>query len=336
MKIGINGLGRIGRNLLKIIAKDKKFTICNVNDLSDNKTIAHLLKYDSTHGISDLNIQSTKDGISINNKNIPMSHESDPKKINWDKYGVQIVLECTGKFIDAKSASSHISKNMQKVIVSAPCKNADSTIIMGINNDDYNPKSHKIISGASCTTHCLAPIIKIFMDNYGIKSGSMTTVHSYTLDQNLLDYPNKKKDLRRIRAACLSIVPTSTGAIDAIADVFPKIKNKLSGFSVRVPVPNVSLIDLVLRINKKNATIKEINNLFKKHSKKKMQNILSYNDLELVSSDFNGSKFSSIFDASFTQIISDDIIKIVAWYDNEIGYSYRLKELLMFVAKNLN
>jgi len=329
VKIGINGFGRIGREAFRIMTTKKDIEVLGINDLTDAKTLAHLLKYDSVHGIFAGEVDYGEDYIVVNGKKIKIYAEKDPAQLPWGKIGVDVVLESTGRFTDANMAKAHITAGAKKVLISAPAKNEDITIVMGVNNDKYDPKKHNIISNASCTTNCLAPFTKVLLDNFGVESGLMTTVHSYTNDQKILDLPHK--DLRRARAAALSIIPTTTGAAKAVALVLPELKGKLNGFAMRVPTPNVSITDLTVNLSK-DTTVEEINAAMKKASETTMKGILGYTDLPLVSKDFNGDPRSSIVDGLSTMMIGKRLAKVVSWYDNEWGYSNRIVDLALFIA----
>lgn len=329
VKIGINGFGRIGREAFRIMSTKKDIEVLGINDLTDAKTLAHLLKYDSVHGIFAGEVDYGEDYIVVNGKKIKIYAEKDPAQLPWGKIGVDVVLESTGRFTDANLAKAHITAGAKKVLISAPAKNEDITIVMGVNNDKYDPKKHNIISNASCTTNCLAPFTKVLLDNFGVESGLMTTVHSYTNDQKILDLPHK--DLRRARAAALSIIPTTTGAAKAVALVLPELKGKLNGFAMRVPTPNVSITDLTVNLSK-DTTVEEINAAMKKASETTMKDILGYTDLPLVSKDFNGDPRSSIVDGLSTMMIGKRLAKVVSWYDNEWGYSNRIVDLALFIA----
>ena len=329
VKIGINGFGRIGREAFRIMTTKKDIEVLGINDLTDAKTLAHLLKYDSVHGIFAGEVDYGEDYIVVNGKKIKIYAEKAPAQLPWGKIGVDVVLESTGRFTDANLAKAHITAGAKKVLISAPAKNEDITIVMGVNNDKYDPKKHNIISNASCTTNCLAPFTKVLLDNFGVESGLMTTVHSYTNDQKILDLPHK--DLRRARAAALSIIPTTTGAAKAVALVLPELKGKLNGFAMRVPTPNVSITDLTVNLSK-DTTVEEINAAMKKASETTMKGILGYTDLPLVSKDFNGDPRSSIVDGLSTMMIGKRLAKVVSWYDNEWGYSNRIVDLALFIA----
>lgn len=332
IKLGINGFGRIGRLALRAVLKRSDLEVVAINDLTDTKTMAHLFKFDSVHGRLDGTVTSTDDTMVVNDVPIKVTSFKDPSQIPWKDAGVDIVLECTGIFRDREGAGRHLKAGASKVLISAPAVDPDCTIVMGVNHATYDPEKHAIISNASCTTNCLAPVAKVILENFGIKCGMMTTIHSYTGDQRLLDFPHK--DLRRARAAALSMIPTTTGAAKAVALVLPELKGKLNGLSVRVPTPNVSLVDLVVTVEKENITREEVNQALERASKSDLAGILDYSDLPLVSSDFNGSNFSSIVDAMSTDVL-ENMVKIYAWYDNEAGYAYRLIDLAALVGKSL-
>lgn len=330
-KIGINGFGRIGRNAFKaMLAKYPDMDVVAINDLTDSKTLAHLLKYDSCYGRFNGEVEATDGALIVNGKEIKILAERDPAKLPWKDMGADIVLESTGLFTSRDKASKHIEAGAKKVIISAPAKQEDITIVMGVNEDKYNPAEHNIISNASCTTNCLAPVAKVILDNFGIKRGLMTTVHSYTNDQRILDLPHS--DLRRARAAALSIIPTTTGAAKAVALVLPELKGKLNGFAMRVPTPTVSIVDFVADLGRK-VSIEEINAALKAASEGPMKGILGYTEEPLVSVDFRGDERSSIVDASLTMVMDDDMVKVVAWYDNEWGYSNRIADLINYVIE---
>jgi glyceraldehyde 3-phosphate dehydrogenase len=333
VKVGINGFGRIGRNTFKAGFDNPDIEFVAVNDLPvPVETLAHLLKYDSTMGIWDKKVEAKGDSIVVDGKALKVVSYKDPAEIPWGDMGVDIVIESTGIFRDKETASKHITAGAKKVIISAPAKNEDITIVMGVNEDKYDAANHNILSNASCTTNCVAPLVKVLNDAFGVKSGLMTTIHSYTADQRILDLPHK--DLRRGRAAALSMIPTTTGAAKATALVIPEMKGKLDGMAVRVPTPNVSLTDLVVELNK-DASVEEINAAFKKASESNLKNILEYNDLPLVSRDFLANPHSSIFDASFTNVVDGNLVKVLSWYDNEWGYSCRVIDLTVFVGAKL-
>jgi len=330
IKVGINGFGRIGRNLLRSSMGNSGIEFVAVNDLTSPATLAHLLKYDSILGNLKHDIQAKGDGISIDGKELRVFSEKDPAAIQWESVGAQIVIEATGKFTDAEGAKKHLRGPVKKVIISAPAKNEDITIVLGVNEDKYDPGKHKIISNASCTTNCLAPVAKVIHDSFKIQSGTMTTIHSYTNDQVILDFPHK--DLRRARAAALSMIPTSTGAAKAVHLVIPELKGKLDGFAMRVPTPNVSVVDLVVFVEK-STTVDEVNNALKSASEKGLKGILGYETHELVSSDYKGDDRSAIVDAPLTRVVGGNCVKVIAWYDNEWGYSCRLRDLIGFLGK---
>ena len=330
IKVGINGFGRIGRNVLRTSLNDPDIEFVAVNDLTDPKTLAHLLKYDSILGNLPHKITAGSDSISIDGKVIRVFKERDPAALPWESVGAQVVIESTGHFTDAVDAKKHLRGSVKKVIISAPAKNEDITIVMGVNHDKYDAAKHHIISNASCTTNCLGPIAKVVNDEFKIVSGTMTTIHSYTNDQVILDFPHK--DLRRARAAALSMIPTSTGAAKALKLVIPELAGKLDGFAMRVPTPNVSVVDLVAFVEKK-TTKEEVNAALKKASESgPLKGYLGYEENELVSSDFRGDPRSSIVDAPMTLVVSGNCLKVIAWYDNEWGYSSRVRDLIHYLA----
>ncbi len=335
IKIAINGFGRIGRpTLRRILDKHSDLEVVAINDLTDAGTLAHLLKYDSLYGIYGKSIKNTDNALVIDGKQIKVLAESDPSKLPWKELGVDIVLECSGVFIDYEGAAKHIAAGAKKVIISAPSKNQDKipSYILGVNEEKFDVKKDKVIDMGSCTTNCLAPIVKVLQENFKIVKGFMTTVHSYTNDQRILDLPHK--DLRRARAAALNIIPTTTGAAKAIGNVMPELKGKLDGIAFRVPTPIVSVLDLICQVEKK-TTAEEVNYIFKKASKiKELNGILGVEDAILVSSDYKGNCFSAIVDASLTMVI-DNLVKVVAWYDNEWGYACRLAEMAEYVGKKM-
>ena len=330
IKVGINGFGRIGRNILRTALDDPNLEFVAVNDLTDPKTLAHLLKYDSIMGNLQHNISAGADCIRIDNRSIRVFAERDPAKLDWESVGAQVVIESTGKFTSAPDAKKHLRGPVKKVIISAPAKEEDITIVLGVNEDKYDPSKHHVISNASCTTNCLAPVAKVLHDNFRIQSGTMTTIHSYTNDQVILDFPHK--DLRRARAAALSMIPTSTGAAKALHLVIPELKGKLDGFAMRVPTPNVSVVDLVAFVEKKTTT-EEVNNAMKAASDAKMKGILGCESGELVSVDYRGDDRSSIVDLPLTRVVNGNCVKVISWYDNEWGYSCRVRDLIKFIAK---
>ena len=330
IKVGINGFGRIGRNAFRAALGNPAVEIVAVNDLTDAATLAHLLKYDSIHGILDAEVKAEKDTILVNGKPIKVLAERDPAALPWGALGVQVVVESTGRFTDADKAAAHIKAGAKKVIISAPAKGEDITIVMGVNENKYDPAKHNILSNASCTTNCLAPMAKIVHETFGIRHGMMTTVHSYTNDQQILDLPHK--DLRRARAAALSIIPTTTGAAKAVALVLPELKGKLNGFSLRVPTPNVSITDLVVETEKP-VTVEEANAALKAAANGPLKGILAYCEEPLVSKDFNGNPHSCIIDALSTMVVDGNLLKVIGWYDNEWGYSNRVIDLIAFIGK---
>jgi glyceraldehyde 3-phosphate dehydrogenase (phosphorylating) len=330
VKVGINGFGRIGRNILRASLGDKEIEYVAVNDVTDPKTLAHLLKYDSVLGNLSAEVGHGEDCVRVNGHSIRVFKTKDPAEIDWSSLGAQIVVESTGLFTKAEDAKKHLRGSVKKVIISAPAKNEDITLVLGVNDDKYDPAKHHVISNASCTTNCLAPAAKVVHENFHIKKGAMTTIHSYTNDQRILDYPHK--DLRRARAAAISIIPTTTGAAKAVGLVLPELKGKLDGFSMRVPTPNVSVVDLVAYVEKQTSA-EEVNAAFKKAANGSLKGILEYCEEELVSHDFLGNPYSSIVDAGFTKVIDGDLVKVTAWYDNEWGYSCRVRDLIKFVAK---
>ena len=331
-RIGINGFGRIGRNYLRAaLAQNSDLEIIAVNDLSDPKSLAHLLKYDSVGGRLDAAVSVDGDSIVVNGKSIKVLAERDPAKIDWAELGVEVVIESTGFFTNADDARKHIQAGAKKVIISAPATGEDATFVIGVNEHLYEPENHHVISNASCTTNCLAPLAKVFMDNFGIKNGMMTTIHAYTADQNLRDGPHQ--DLRRARAAAINIVPSSTGAAKAIGIVIPELKGKLDGFALRVPIPTGSITDLTL-VSEKTVTVEEINAAYKKAAEGELKGILMYTEDPIVSSDIVGDPHSSIYDSGLVRVI-DNTVKLSSWYDNEWGYSNRLVELTALVASKL-
>jgi glyceraldehyde 3-phosphate dehydrogenase len=330
IKVGINGFGRIGRNVLRASLHDSNIEFVAVNDLTDPKTLAHLLKYDSILGNLPNNITAGADSITIDNKTIKVFKDRDPAKLPWESVGAQIVLESTGHFTDANDAKKHMRGPVKKVIISAPAKNEDVTVVLGVNEGVYDPAKHHIISNASCTTNCLAPIAKVVNDNFKIVSGTMTTIHSYTNDQVILDFPHK--DLRRARAAAINMIPTSTGAAKALKLVIPDLAGKVDGFSMRVPTPNVSVVDLVAFVEKK-TTKDEVNAALKKASESgPLKGYLGYEEQELVSADFKGDGRSSIVDAPMTLVVGGNCVKVLSWYDNEWGYSSRVRDLINYLG----
>lgn len=330
IKVAINGFGRIGRNVLRTCLGDKDIDFVAVNDLTDTKTLAHLLKYDSVLGnLNDNEITHTANSIIVDGDEFKVFSEKDPEKIDWESVGAEIVIESTGRFTKAEDAKKHLRGSVKKVIISAPAKGEDVTIVLGVNEDMYDAENHHIISNASCTTNCLAPVAKVIHETFGIKNALMNTIHSYTNDQQLLDLPHK--DLRRARAAALSMIPTSTGAAKAVALVIPDLKGKFDGISVRVPTPNVSLVDVVMNVEKETST-EEVNKVLKEAANGALKGILAFSEEPLVSIDFRGNPNSSIVDAENTKVIGGTCIKILSWYDNEWGYSCRVRDLVKYIA----
>ncbi|HYK21894.1 MAG TPA: type I glyceraldehyde-3-phosphate dehydrogenase [Pyrinomonadaceae bacterium] len=329
VKVGINGFGRIGRNIYRTAIGDPDIDIVAVNDLTDTKTLAHLLKYDSVLGNLDHEITATENGIKIENDEVRVFSQRDPAAIDWESVGAEIVVESTGIFTKAEDARKHLRGPVKKVIISAPAKNEDITIVLGVNEEKYDPAAHNIISNASCTTNCLAPVAKVVHEKFGIKSAQMTTIHSYTNDQQLLDLPHK--DLRRARAAALSMIPTSTGAAKAVPLVLPELKGKFDGISVRVPTPNVSLVDVVMDLETE-TTAEDVNRAFKDAANEELRGILEFCEEPLVSIDFRRNSNSSIVDAEYTKVIGGRMLKVLSWYDNEWGYSCRVRDLIKYIA----
>lgn len=328
-KIGINGFGRIGREVFRVAFTNPEVEVVAVNDLGDPATLAHLLKYDSVHGTFPHEVTADGDCIVVDGKKIKVSASPDPAKIPWGELGVEIVVESTGRFTEGAKAAAHLQAGAKKVIISAPAKGEDITIVMGVNQEKYDPAKHNIISNASCTTNCLAPFTKVLLEKFGIESGLMTTVHSYTNDQRILDLPHK--DLRRARAAACSIIPTTTGAAKAVALVLPELKGKMNGFAMRVPTPNVSITDLTVLL-KTDTTAEEINAALKEAAEGELKGIMGYNELPLVSRDYNGCPLSSIVDGLSTMMVGPRMAKVVSWYDNEWGYSNRVVDLAIYIA----
>lgn len=329
LRVAINGFGRIGRMVFRAALKEKGIDIVAINDLTDAKTLAHLLKYDSVHGTFNAKVEAKNDTLVVNGKAIKIYAEKDPAALPWKKEKVDVVLESTGRFTARDKAELHLKAGARKVIISAPATGEDITIVMGVNSHLYDPKKHNIISNASCTTNCLAPVAKVLNDAFGIDKGLVTTVHSYTNDQNILDLPHK--DLRRARAAAMSMIPTTTGAAKAVSLVLPELKGKLDGMAIRVPTPNVSVVDLVATLSKK-ADAEKVNAALKKASTGSLKGILGFEEEPLVSIDFNGDVRSSIVDASCTKVIGEDMVKVLSWYDNECGFSQRVVDLLKLVG----
>jgi glyceraldehyde 3-phosphate dehydrogenase (phosphorylating) len=329
VKVGINGFGRIGRNIFRTALGDPDIDFVAVNDLTNTQTLAHLLKYDSVLGNLDHQITATEDAISVDGEEFKVFSERDPAAIDWKSVGAEIVVESTGIFTKAEDARKHLHDGVKKVIISAPAKNEDITIVLGVNEDKYDPAAHYIISNASCTTNCLAPVAKVVHEKFGIRAAQMTTIHSYTNDQQLLDLPHK--DMRRARAAALSMIPTSTGAAKAVALVLPELKGKFDGISVRVPTPNVSLVDVVMDLEK-DTTAEEVNRALKDAANEELNGILAFSEEPLVSVDFKRNPNSSIVDAEYTKVIGGNMLKVLSWYDNEWGYSCRVRDLIKYIA----
>ena len=330
IKVGINGFGRIGRNIFRAALGDPAIEIVAVNDITDSKTLAYLLKYDSILGNLPNKVTHTDDSIAVDGKSFKVFRVKDPAELDWTSVGATIVVESTGLFTDGASARKHIRGTVKKVIISAPATDPDTTLVLGVNDKTYDPAKHHVISNASCTTNCLAPVAKVLSDSFGISAGTMTTIHSYTNDQKLLDLPHK--DLRRARAAALSMIPTSTGAAKALQLVIPELKGRLDGYAMRVPTPNVSVLDLTV-FTEKPATVQTVNAALKAAAEGPMKGILQYSEEELVSVDFRGNPHSSILDAGYTRVVGDNCVQILAWYDNEWGYSSRCRDLIKFLAK---
>ena len=330
VKVGINGFGRIGRNVLRASMGDPDLDFVAVNDLTDTKTLAHLLKYDSVLGNLEEEISATESSIKVGGDEFKVFSEKDPAAIDWESVGAEIVIESTGRFTKAEDARKHLRGTVKKVVISAPAKDEDITIVLGVNEGSYDPAAHHIISNASCTTNCLAPVAKVIHEKFGVRSAQMTTIHSYTNDQQLLDLPHK--DLRRARAAALSMIPTSTGAAKAVALVLPELKGKFDGISVRVPTPNVSLVDVVIEVERE-TTAEEVNRALKDAANEELEGILALSEEPLVSCDFRKNPNSSIVDAEYTKVIGGNLVKILSWYDNEWGYSCRVRDLIKFLAQ---
>lgn len=332
IRLGINGFGRIGRLVSRAALAHPGVELVGINDLTSPETMAHLLKYDSVHGQLDKEVSAGENALTIDGVDVPVSSERDPSQLKWGELGADIVAECTGVFRNREGASKHLAAGARKVIISAPAADPDATIVMGVNHSQYDPRNHRVVSNASCTTNCLAPVAKVLMENFGIKQGLMTTIHAYTGDQRILDFPHK--DLRRARAAALSMIPTTTGAARAVALVLPDLAGKLNGLAVRVPTPNVSIVDLVVTVEKAGITASDVNNALKEASEGTLKGILGFNELPLVSTDFNGSHLSSIVDAPCTYVIGDSV-KVLSWYDNEFGYSSRMVDLAVMIGEQL-
>jgi glyceraldehyde 3-phosphate dehydrogenase len=331
IRVAINGFGRIGRNFFRASYNDPEIEIVALNDLTDSKTLAHLLTYDSVHGTFQADVQHAQDSLTVNGKQIRIFAMKDPKTLPWKELQVDFVIESTGRFTDHGSASQHVTAGASRVIISAPAKDPDATIVLGVNESTYNPEKHTIISNASCTTNCLAPISKVILQKFGIKRAFMTTIHSYTNDQHLLDLPHK--DLRRARAASLSMIPTSTGAARALHLVIPELKGKVDGIAIRVPTPNVSLIDLSVEVEK-DCDAATVNTAFKEAAQSSLKGYLQVSEAPIVSTDLNGCSYSATVDAPLTSVMDKRLVKVFAWYDNEWGYSCRLRDLVKVLAKN--
>jgi glyceraldehyde 3-phosphate dehydrogenase len=329
VKVGINGFGRIGRNVLRAALNNSNVEIVAINDLTDANMLAHLLKYDSVHGTLAEDVTVEGEYLVVGGKKVKVIAERDPAKLGWGDLGVEVVVESTGRFTKREDAAKHLEAGAKKVIISAPASNEDITIVMGVNEDKYDAANHHVLSNASCTTNCLAPFAKVLNDTFGIKRGMMTTVHSYTNDQQILDLPHK--DYRRARAAAENMIPTSTGAAKAVALVLPELKGKLNGMAMRVPTPNVSIVDLVAELEK-NVTVDEVNQALKAAAEGPLKGILGYSELPLVSSDYNGVTVSSTVDALSTMVLEGNMVKVLSWYDNEVGYSNRVVDLVDYIA----
>ena len=330
LKMAINGFGRIGRLVFREALKTEGIDVVAINDLTDAKMLAHLLKYDSVHGVFDADVQVDGDDIIVDGNKVRVYEERDPSNLPWGDLNVDVVIESTGVFRDEEGLSKHLQAGAKKVVLSAPAKGDITTLVMGVNHEDYDPEKDDIISNASCTTNCLAPVVKVLNDKFGVKRGLMTTVHSYTNDQNLLDLPHS--DYRRARAAAESMIPTTTGAASAVTQVIPSLAGKLDGMAVRVPTPNVSLVDFVVELNE-DVTVEEVNGAFKNASENELKNILVYSDLPLVSKDYNGHPGSSIVDGLSTMVLENNLVKVISWYDNEMAYSVRCIDLALYMKE---
>ncbi|WP_066175414.1 type I glyceraldehyde-3-phosphate dehydrogenase [Bacillus marinisedimentorum] len=330
VKVGINGFGRIGRVVFRAALNNPNVDVVAVNDLTDANMLAHLLKYDSVHGTLDKEVSVNGSNIVVDGKEIKVTAERDPAQLPWGDLGVEVVVESTGRFTQRADAAKHLEAGAKKVVISAPAKEEDITVVMGVNEDKYDPQNHHVVSNASCTTNCLAPFAKVLNDKFGVKRGMMTTVHSYTNDQQILDLPHK--DYRRARAAAESIIPTTTGAAKAVSLVLPELNGKLNGMAMRVPTPNVSLVDLVAELDK-NVTVEEVNSALKEAAEGGLKGILGYSEDPLVSRDYNGNTYSSTVDALSTMVIEDNMVKVISWYDNETGYSNRVVDLVDYIAQ---
>jgi glyceraldehyde 3-phosphate dehydrogenase len=330
VKVGINGFGRIGRNVFRAALGNSNVEIVAINDLTDANMLAHLLKYDTVHGTLQENVTVDGEYLVVGGHKVKVLAERDPAQLGWGDLGVDVVVESTGRFTKREDAAKHLEAGAKKVIISAPASNEDITIVMGVNEDKYDANNHHVISNASCTTNCLAPFAKVLNDTFGIKRGMMTTIHSYTNDQQILDLPHK--DYRRARAAAENMIPTSTGAAKAVALVLPELKGKLNGMAIRVPTPNVSVVDLVAELDRE-VTADEVNTALKAAAEGPLKGILAYNELPLVSTDYNGAKVSSTIDALSTMVLEGNMVKVLSWYDNEVGYSSRVVDLVDYLAK---
>jgi glyceraldehyde 3-phosphate dehydrogenase len=330
VKVGINGFGRIGRNVFRAALNNAEMEIVAINDLTDAKMLAHLLKYDTVHGTLQQEVTVDGEYLVVGNQKVKVIAERDPAQLGWGELGVEVVVESTGRFTKREDAAKHLEAGAKKVIISAPADNEDITIVMGVNQDQYDPANHHVLSNASCTTNCLAPFAKVLNDEFGIKRGMMTTIHSYTNDQQILDLPHK--DYRRARAAAENMIPTSTGAAKAVSLVLPELKGKLNGMAVRVPTPNVSIVDLVAELDKE-VTADEVNAALKAAAEGPLKGILHYSELPLVSTDYNGSPASSSIDSLSTMVLEGNMVKVLSWYDNEVGYSSRVVDLIGYIAQ---
>jgi glyceraldehyde 3-phosphate dehydrogenase len=330
VKVGINGFGRIGRNVFRAALNNAEMEIVAINDLTDAKMLAHLLKYDTVHGTLQQEVTVDGEYLVVGNQKVKVIAERDPAQLGWGELGVEVVVESTGRFTKREDAAKHLEAGAKKVIISAPADNEDITIVMGVNQDKYDPANHHVLSNASCTTNCLAPFAKVLNDEFGIKRGMMTTIHSYTNDQQILDLPHK--DYRRARAAAENMIPTSTGAAKAVSLVLPELKGKLNGMAVRVPTPNVSIVDLVAELDRE-VTADEVNAALKAAAEGPLKGILHYSELPLVSSDYNGSPASSSIDSLSTMVLEGNMVKVLSWYDNEVGYSSRVVDLIGYIAQ---
>jgi glyceraldehyde 3-phosphate dehydrogenase len=330
IRVSVNGFGRIGRNFFRASMKDPEVEVVAINDLTDAKTLAHLLKYDSVHGRLSEEVEAKGETLFVSGKPIRVLKEKDPERLPWKEIGVEVVVESTGRLTDRAGAGKHLAAGAGKVVISAPAKEPDLTVVLGVNEEMYDPSRHRILSNASCTTNCLAPVAKVLLRSFGIRRGLMTTVHSYTNDQQLLDLPHK--DLRRARAAALSMIPTTTGAARALSEVLPELSGKMDGMAIRVPTPNVSVVDLVAELER-DATEGEVNRAFQKAAAEELSGILEYAEAPLVSVDLNGNSHSSIVDAALTKIVGNRMVKVIAWYDNEWGYSCRVRDLVKFIGR---